>query len=256
VIPLDKDAIRSHLKQAVQLVIFDSIPSTNDYLKNDKTISDITVCLAESQTKGRGRLGRAWYSPAGYNIYLSCAYPFQRGMCQLSGLSLVVGLSIYQALRAHGVGELLSVKWPNDVLYDGKKIAGILIETEMQRNDTCIVIIGIGLNVNMQVDHDQISQDWTSLSMILGCDIDRNVLCADLINQLLVDIASFQEKGFSCFHKRWQVADGLVGKMVRIEDSHRIIAGKVVGVDASGCLLVDEVGGGVQRIASGSIFLV
>ena len=149
--PLDKEKILSklsnELRSKVVLEIFDTISSTNDYLlKEEKSKDkDLKICIAEEQTKGRGRRGKSWISPKFKNIYLSLSSYLKKE--DLSGLSIAVAVSVSIVLRKFNVTSL--IKWPNDLLVGNKKICGILIETT-KVDELTKVVIGIGINVNME----------------------------------------------------------------------------------------------------------
>ena len=134
------------------------------------------LVLAERQTAGRGRRGRKWVSPFAENIYYSLVLRIEGGMRQLEGLSLVVGLAVMQALRELGIPGA-GLKWPNDVLVGQKKIAGILLELVGDPADVCHVVLGVGINVNMQMT-DEVDQQWTSMRLESGRAFDRNHLVA------------------------------------------------------------------------------
>lgn len=185
-ISLSLSAIQPLLTQKVHIDIFDTIDSTNEYLLAQKH-SPEAVCIAEHQTKGKGRLGRGWYSPHGENIYLSYRCHLSKPMGEIGHLSMLVGELVCNVLNQFGIKEGLCVKWPNDVLFENKKLAGILIEVQQGEASSSYAVIGIGLNVNMLAAEDnQISQAWTSMQMITGRYHDRNSLAAALINCLLV----------------------------------------------------------------------
>ncbi len=169
----------------LQIEVIECIDSTNEYLKNAIGVRKPKICIAELQTKGRGRLNRNWSSPFAQNVYLSIIYLFYKDSSELAGLTLVIGLSIINALKQYNLGEVLQIKWPNDIVFESKKLAGSLIETQSEANGISYAIIGIGLNVNMLKDKS-ISQPWTSLRKILGTYIDRNQLCTDLINNIIL----------------------------------------------------------------------
>ncbi|MGY8862292.1 MAG: biotin--[acetyl-CoA-carboxylase] ligase, partial [Pseudomonadales bacterium] len=173
---LDVEAIQRQLPVLdptfnVQLQM--SLPSTNQTLMQRQQQQSIhaEVILAEVQTSGRGRLGRHWQSPFGQNIALSLGWSFVGGAAALEGLSLVVGVALAQALGDLGVHQV-QLKWPNDVLVGGKKLAGILLEMRGDATGPCNVVIGIGLNVHLTHD-DAIDQPWVSLAQ-LGYRLSRN----------------------------------------------------------------------------------
>lgn len=183
-LPLNLDAIRKHLTHDLHIELFDTIDSTNDYLLRQKKL-DRAVCLAEHQSKGKGRLGRIWHSPHGENIYLSYRCHLPKPMGEIGQLSMQVGEIVRHVLNEFGIQEGLKVKWPNDVLFEQKKLAGILIEVQPGADNSSHVVIGIGLNVNLMSDENDISQPWTSMRAILGRTIDRNNVAALIINCLM-----------------------------------------------------------------------
>lgn len=130
----------------LRLELFSSIDSTNSYLLRHSDLAG-RICVAELQTQGRGRRGRAWVSPYAQNVYLSIGWGFDGGVAVIEGLSLAVGVAIAHALQKQGVSGI-ELKWPNDVLYCGKKLAGILIEMVGDPSGYCQVVIGVGVNVD------------------------------------------------------------------------------------------------------------
>ncbi len=186
------------------ITVFDSIDSTNaEALRaiNQGRAAPFLV-LAERQISGRGRRGRKWVSPFAENLYYSLVLRIDGGMRQLEGLSLVVGLAVMHALRKLGVAGA-GLKWPNDVLVGNKKIAGILLELVGDPADVCHVVLGIGINVNMQVA-EAVGQQWTSIRLETGKSCDRNVLVAELNEQLRGYIQRHQVDGFSALQEEWK----------------------------------------------------
>lgn len=161
---LDVDRIKKNIAGNIDIHLFETIDSTNHYLKVFKNIKTPKVCIAEKQTHGKGRFNRQWYSPFGKNLYFSCVYPFQKDVSELAGLSLLTSLAIVKTLQHFGLDERLLVKWSNDVMYDNKKLSGNLIEVQAETHASCQAIIGIGINVNMLDDESKtISQEWISM---------------------------------------------------------------------------------------------
>ncbi|NNM59820.1 MAG: biotin--[acetyl-CoA-carboxylase] ligase, partial [Legionellales bacterium] len=153
--------------------IFGSIDSTSDYFRSQAPRDGLHVCLAEHQTAGRGRFGRAWHSPFGANIYLSCRWPLNQDASNLGGLSLVISLAIVAALSEYGISGL-SIKWPNDILWQGKKLAGVLVELQAESHGLTQIIIGIGINVNMKrLPTPEINQAWVSLDSIVDRPLSK-----------------------------------------------------------------------------------
>ncbi|TAK77921.1 MAG: biotin--[acetyl-CoA-carboxylase] ligase [Gammaproteobacteria bacterium] len=249
---LEASKIKHHLvNEKLDIAIFESIDSTNDYLKAFKNSQAIKICLAEQQTRGKARLGREWYSPFGENIYFSCLYPFQKDVSELAGLSLVTSLAVLKTFKEIGVKEKLFVKWPNDILCDNKKLSGSLIEIQAETHGVSSAIIGIGMNVNMIQDDAQISQAWTSVQKILGCYVDRNEVCAKLINHLIAYWQQFDAQGFAPFIEEWMASDCLMQQAITLNNLDKKIKGKVVGINEQGHLLLKLTDGSVRAFSSG-----
>ncbi|HEX4045600.1 MAG TPA: bifunctional biotin--[acetyl-CoA-carboxylase] ligase/biotin operon repressor BirA [Gammaproteobacteria bacterium] len=255
---LDRRSIRQQLTdKIVKIEVFESIGSTNEYLKSYYTDKATRICLAEQQEQGKARLQRNWYSPFGLNVYFSCLYHFQQDMSELAGLSLVVSLAVVKTLHGYGLPASLAVKWPNDVVYLGQKLAGILIEVQAETHGVCHAIIGIGINVNIHQDANrQIDQPWTSLMNILDEYIDRNQLCATLANYLLQDLKRFEKLGLAAFMAEWQTVDLLTGQMVTLKCGEHLITGMAMGINAHGHLLLRLKNGKMQAFSSGDASVI
>ncbi|MEX6504696.1 bifunctional biotin--[acetyl-CoA-carboxylase] ligase/biotin operon repressor BirA [Pseudomonas zhanjiangensis] len=212
------------------------------------------VLLAERQTAGRGRRGRSWISPFGENLYYSLVLRVDGGMRQLEGLSLVVGVALLHALRSAGL-EAVGLKWPNDLLLNGRKIAGVLLELSGDPADVCHVVIGIGVNVNMLAsEQHEIDQPWTSMRAELGRYFDRNELVRQLNGQLSRYLAKHFEFGFSAIKDEWQANHLWQGRDVVLHTGATPIEGKVLGVDSSGAICL-RVAGVEQRFSGGELGL-
>lgn len=205
------------------------------------------VVLAEAQSSGRGRRGRQWVSPFGENLYFSQVIRIDRSATQLQALSLVVGLAVLRTLRLLGLREA-GLKWPNDLLVAGKKIAGVLLELNGDPADVCHVVIGIGINANM-LSADDIDQAWTSILRETGQMVDRNQLTVMLTEQLAQLLALHREQGFAAFHAEWEANHLWQGREVRLISGVHEVAGTVLGVSVDGALrLVVE---GSEQVYSG-----
>lgn len=250
---LNQKLIKQNLSQKnIDITIFETINSTNDFLKKIPCNQKLNICLAEQQTQGKGRLGRNWHSPFGQNIYLSCAYPFQKDVSELAGLSLVVSLAIVKTLENYGLPNAISVKWPNDIFYDHKKISGNLIEIQAESHGICHAIIGIGINVNMMEDEEEsISQPWISLRKITASYIDRNQLCILLIENLMNYLKQFEEQGLPSFIEIWNAADILMKKEISLKTGDKKITGKAMGINNIGHLILKLKDGTTQTFSSG-----
>jgi BirA family biotin operon repressor/biotin-[acetyl-CoA-carboxylase] ligase len=233
---LSADEIRQHLDVADSvglrdIHIFPELDSTNRWALQHGQCGD--VCLAEQQTAGRGRRGRQWESPAGVNLYFSLRWCFAQVPTHLPMLSLVTGVAVAEALddcAIHGHG----LKWPNDVYHAGKKLGGILLEAVGTLDQ---VVIGIGLNVNMQPGtNPSIDQPWTSLRAVVGANLDRNQLVAAILKRLLPHLRAFPQLDMAQFQRDWQRWDILANSPVRVLSGNEVLEGVACGVDSQGQL--------------------
>jgi len=252
---LDGAAIRAGLSPAVladitKLEVFDVMDSTNAYVASLGDKGCGVVCLAERQTQGRGRRGRQWQSPFGRNLYLSLGWTFTGGATALEGLSLAVGVAVRRALSANGQPLL---KWPNDLLYNGRKLAGILIEMSGDPTGDCQVVIGVGVNIGMRGEaRPEIDQPWADAREFT--DDSRNVLAARIINEVFLTTARFAERGFASFQEEWCQYDAWAGKPVYLTTPAARIEGIARGVTENGALRL-EVNGEIQLVTGGEISL-
>ena len=231
------------------VTVLDSVDSTNaEALRaiGQGRLAPFLV-LAERQVSGRGRRGRKWVSPFAENLYYSLVLRIDGGMRQLEGLSLVVGLAVLQALRNFGVPGA-GLKWPNDVLVGNKKIAGILLELVGDPADVCHVVLGIGVNVNMQVA-DEVDQQWTSIRLGSGRSSDRNALVVELSKQLSAYIQRHQADGFSAVQAEWEANHLWQDRLVSLIAGSSQIDGVVLGIDSQGALRLMV--SGVEKVFSG-----
>ena len=198
---------------------------------------DLCVCLAETQTAGRGRRGRRWQSPLGGNVYFSLLRRFSQGMGALAGLSLVAGIALVEALGDCGVRGL-GLKWPNDVLADNRKLAGILVELGGEFLGPCHAVIGIGINVRLPADA-AIGQPHIDLAELrAGAPPSRNRLVAQLLTRLTEALDRFAAHGFAAFTDSYARHDLLAGLAVRVLGADGPRDGVAAGVDERGALLV------------------
>lgn len=231
------------------VLVFDSIDSTNaEALRAiERGQAAPFLVLAERQTAGRGRRGRKWVSPFAENVYYSLVLRIEGGMRQLEGLSLVVGLAVMQALRELGVSAA-GLKWPNDVLVGQKKIAGILLELVGDPADVCHVVLGVGINVNMQMT-DEVDQQWTSMRLEAGKVFDRNQIVAVLSEKLQRYLHRHQVEGFSAIQSEWEQNHLWQGRAVSLIAGVNQIDGEVLGIDKQGALRLKV--DGVEKSFSG-----
>lgn len=269
----DAKKIQSLLSDSFSIAVLKelSIDSTNTRALQLIQTAEQTlpfVLFADHQTAGRGRRGRKWLSPLGRSLYFTLAWQFDRSLAELSGLSLVVAIAIKETLEQQGIAGV-ELKWPNDLLADAKKLAGVLIELQGEASGPCAVVIGVGLNLSLselsESLDDEITQPWIDLMQLStsldekegqassGADpLDRNQLSADLINSIVSALSEFEEKGFAAFVERWRCADFLSGKSVEIEYGGQVIEGEYLGVLKDGSIQIKS-GDAVQNVFGGEI---
>lgn len=224
-----------------RLYLVDEVDSTNRYLDSQVTErSDINgaTCVAECQSGGRGRRGRSWVATPYCNLMLSMAWQFPGGPSLVSGLSLAAGVAIVRALQEYGISGI-GLKWPNDLLSDNRKLAGLLVDVQGEATGPTRVILGLGINAHIsREDADRIDQPWIDLQGITGEAINRNRLTALVIRHLLGMFHLFAEQGFAPFRDDWQKLHLFRGQRVRMLQGAKVFSGIAEGVDESGGLIV------------------
>ncbi|MFW9270589.1 bifunctional biotin--[acetyl-CoA-carboxylase] ligase/biotin operon repressor BirA [Pseudomonas sp. NR3] len=245
------DAAKICAKEGLEwpVYIHDSIDSTNaEALRSiERGVDAPFLVLAERQLAGRGRRGRKWVSPFAANLYYSLVLRIDGGMRQIEGLSLVVGLAVMHALRDFGIAEA-GLKWPNDVLVGNKKIAGILLELVGDPADVCHVVLGVGINVNMQ-STDEVDQQWTSMSLEAGRVFDRNDLVVHMSAKLQQYLELHHASGFAAIQLEWENYHLWQGRAVSLIAGVNQIDGVVMGIDHQGALRLKV--DGVEKSFSG-----
>ena len=212
------------------------------------------ACLAEVQSVGRGRRGRAWRSPLARNVYLSLSWRFANRGVPMLGLSPAVAVAVADALEGIGAREL-ALKWPNDLRWRGRKLGGVLLELDPAADKGWHAVIGIGLNVSMPPALvGDIEQPWTDLETVLGHRVSRNEVAARVIERGLDAAGTFAVEGFRAFRPGWARRDEVRGRRVELVGRRQSVAGVAMGLDDEGGLLV-AVGDRVERVLSGDLSL-
>ena len=259
---LHAEGILSDLPQAARcqisrLEIHDDIDSTNSHLMRAAQAGapSGTLCLAERQTAGRGRRGRSWVSPFGSNLYLSLLWRYPFGPAQLGGLSLAAGTAVAIALEAEGAEEI-ALKWPNDVLWRRRKLAGLLIEVAGETQGPSLVVIGAGLNTRLSgPEAAAIDQPWADLDAVLGRgNYGRNRLAARLAAGLIRVLDRYGREGMSSFLPDWERFDLHRGEPVEVRFGDRSTVGIHAGITSEGALRL-EVNGEVRTFHAGEVSL-
>jgi BirA family transcriptional regulator, biotin operon repressor / biotin---[acetyl-CoA-carboxylase] ligase len=256
---LDGELITNVLyqKHDIHCDVVIEIDSTNSMLMRllqEQNVTSGSCVVAEMQTEGRGRRGRKWVSPFAKNLYFSILWNFYNGLSGLEGLSLVIGISIVQVLNQLGLKEI-KLKWPNDILANDKKLAGILLDVSGDPTGFCHVVIGVGLNVHMQSMQDiAIGQSWTSLDQEMDLTLPRSALLLLLIERLVENLRIYEKSGFRYFIDEWKIYDAYFGKEVIVIFGDKAIVGVAQGVNNSGELLV-MTASGIQSFNGGEVSL-
>jgi BirA family transcriptional regulator, biotin operon repressor / biotin---[acetyl-CoA-carboxylase] ligase len=256
--PLSADRIRQLLGEraaSFDVQVLAECASTNTALMGPQPADGrVPVLVAERQTAGRGRRGRNWLSWPEASLTFSVLWRFQAGAPLPSGLSLVVGLAVAVALENLGV-QGVQLKWPNDVLIAGRKVAGILVELQSGRDRTPAAVIGVGVNIALPAEAAIPDQPAvTALAACLPYTPDRNQVLATILASLqdLLDLCGVA--GFAALRDAWQQRHAHAGLAVRIMGEGATTEGICQGVDQDGALLLLGATG-TQRILSGEVSL-
>lgn len=258
--PLDAQQILGRLPPAARSVVrhLETLwrtDSTNDVLlaRPNPPFGLSDVALAEYQTAGRGRRGRSWLAPPGGAICLSLSWSFREVPPDLGALGLAVGVCVLRALRHAGVQAAL--KWPNDILVEGRKLGGILIELRAESAGPACVVIGIGLNAALGA---QLLRRIATLGLgatdlaSAGVTISRNDLTAAIIGEVSRGLQNFAREALRPFIEDWRAADALRGSVVDVYAAGSMVRGVARGIDVHGALLI-ETPQGLRRFISGEV---
>ena len=242
-------------------LIADEVESTNDALlgADDLPAGRFDACLAEFQSRGRGRRGRSWLAPFGSGLCLSVNWRFEESPAQLSALPLAIGVAIRRALRDCGVAGT-ALKWPNDLLFRDRKLGGVLVEMLVESAGPAYAVVGVGLNFSLPdtvrrairetgIDVASLDEAGTGAEAL-----QRSKVAAALLGRLCESLEEFDQRGFGPFQEEWSEADALRGRPVRVHQGEEAREGVACGIDLDGALLV-EIDGRVARFVAGDVSL-
>lgn len=260
---LDGDAIRAQLSDAARaqlasLQVAWSLDSTNsELLRQDTPVRGCAVLLAERQTGGRGRRGRAWTSPLAAHVYLSVARRFEGGLARLGGLSLVAGIAVCEALRALGHAGV-ALKWPNDLVVTDagglRKLGGLLVEGGGEGAGAARAVIGLGLNVRMPAGAAAgIDQPWTDLASMSAQPPSRDAVVALLLSRLLPALQQFDADGLAPFLPRYAALDALAGRDLQVHEGGSAWPAHALGIAGDGALRVLDADGRERHVHAGDV---
>jgi len=257
---LNSDAIAHHLGAvagAYTIQVLDSVDSTNSALMAAGLAgaADGTLFCTEHQHAGKGRRGRQWHSVLGGSLTFSVLWRFDNGLQSLSGLSLAVGLAIARAVNRHS-RHPAKLKWPNDVLVDYRKLAGILVEVQGDMHGAALAVVGIGLNVRLnETQRDAVDQAVVDLAE-MGVTVGRNQLLADCLLELHAVLTLFRQHGFAALRDDWLALDAYAGKRVALTlPDARSVQGVASGVDETGAFLLRDARSTLNPYSGGEISL-
>lgn len=246
--PLNKQNIREYLiayglRDIQNINVFSSISSTNDYLLESALAKNqVSVCLSEQQTKGRGRYGHRWVSPFAANIYMSMSWPFQVWKEEYETLSLWLLIAIAELLENQGC-HAIQLKWPNDVCVENKKLAGVLIERKVNQTKNAL-IVGVGLNVAMSLQNDVSIETpevpWVDLLSIKSdWELNRDNLSAKIIRSFYNVLTKLEGGLLGDLNTKWLPYDMLLNQRVQFLHDGESNIGLVMGVDNQGKIILD-----------------
>lgn len=239
-----------------QVHYFAEIESTNTYARRLAEQGGVEgeIVIAEAQTQGRGRLGRRWQSPPFTNLYFSLILRPKLPPAHAPQITLMAAVALAETV-AHFIPQAVTIKWPNDILVDGKKLAGILTEAGCDARRLNYVILGIGVNLNYRLNSmpEEIRGRATSVAELAGNSVGRESFLKRLIHALDRCYGELEESGFAALAPRWDARFGLRGKRVRVDLLDQSIAGRVIGIDEDGALLIEDSRGECQRVLAGDV---
>lgn len=233
---------------------FDEVDSTNVQCRRACSNNPIEgmVVAAEEQTSGRGRLGRSWISPKGTGIWMSIVLKPNISPMVAPRTTLIGAAAVYTALKEMGIS--VGIKWPNDIVINGKKICGILTEMNAEIERVNYVIMGIGINVNMESFPDELKEKATSLKNELGNEVDRKKLVANILNNFEVFYEEFKNTGdISRVIEICKEGSLLINKEVRVINGNNEVICTVIDIDDEGELIVKHKDGTIKRVISGEV---
>jgi len=240
------------------MYLFDAVPSTNAALRQLALAGadEGTVVLAEAQSAGRGRMGHAWFSPPGLNLYVSVLLRPAVTLADVPVFSLIASLALSEAVWAMGLPA--KIKWPNDVLVDGRKVAGCLVDVAASGEDVSHVILGVGINLNVATTElcaalGAAGTPAGSMSELAGHAIDRNVFTALFLNFLERALTMYRSDGPRAVLAAWRSRDALAGVEVDVRGEGTPYHGHVLGIGDDGYLLVEDTAGVRRRVLTAEV---
>ena len=249
-------ALLSPQRLGIVFHYFEELGSTNTHarLLAENGVAEGEIVIAESQTQGRGRLGRRWESPPFSNLYLSIILRPSLAPRHAAQITLTAAVALAETLGSF-LPRPPQIKWPNDILVAGKKLAGVLTEAACAADRVEHVILGIGINVNFRVDAmpEELRQRAISMADLTGENVSRESVLARLIQDLDRCYGELEGAGFEALRPRWEAHFGLRGRRVRVELGDQVLIGRARGIDREGALIVEDEQGRPRSIVAGDV---
>ena len=246
--PLSIEVIREGLQATVvgqPLYLFGEVASTNTVLRDlaSAGATEGTVVLAEAQRLGRGRLGQEWFSPPGVNLYASVLFRERLTAREAGPFSLIAGLALADAVRALGIQP--AIKWPNDVLVEGRKVGGSLTECVLRADTVDFLVLGVGVNLNVSLESlrrglGEAATSAISLASAMGREIDRNAFAVSYLRRLDEWALRYRRAGGRSILDAWRDLDILTGRRVTVGSADTPYDGRVLGVNDEAQLIVQD----------------
>lgn len=262
--PIEIERIRGQLAAKTvgqRICLYDTVGSTNAVLRDLAAggTAEGTVVLAEAQTAGRGRGAKAWFSPPGVNLYASVLFRPALPVHAAPVFAFIAPLALADAIRE--LGAPVAIKWPNDVLVKGRKVAGVRAEVQSIGESLDHVVIGVGVNVNvtraaLRAALGEAGQAATSLCEVLGRPVDRNALAAAFLGYLEEWWVIHREQGADAVLRAWRDLDITTGRRVEVREAAGAFDGRALGVDGEGHLQVEDARGRIHQVVSGEVRLL
>jgi BirA family biotin operon repressor/biotin-[acetyl-CoA-carboxylase] ligase len=258
---LSIDEIRRNLvadRVGYHTYLFGEVGSTNAVLRRlaETGAADGTVVFAETQTAGRGRLGKPWFSPPGVNLYASVLFRPSIPLSAVPVFAMVASLALTDAVWAEGVPA--AIKWPNDVLVGDRKVGGTLVTYASAGDLVDYVVVGVGVNLNVDraalaAGLGAVAADATSLAEETDRSIDRNAFAATFLNAIEKWDRAYRREGPEAILAAWQERDALAGQLVEVRETPRHYLAHALGIARDGRLVVEDEGGGRHTLTDAEI---
>ncbi|MEW6410654.1 MAG: biotin--[acetyl-CoA-carboxylase] ligase [Nitrospirota bacterium] len=239
--------------------LFDEVDSTNTKARElaEKGYDEGTVIMAENQSKGRGRLGRVWVSPPGVNFYISIILKPELVPAKATRITMLVAVAVASVLRKT-LSLPVTIRWPNDILVRDRKLGGILIEMDSEMDRVNYVVIGIGINVNMDISilPDGLQKTATSIKRELGHEVKRIDILIPLLKGIGYWYRVYKKDGIHPVLNEWINLSSILGKRIRLSTPKKVIEGKAEGIDEDGRLIIGFPDGSFELASSGDVTVI